>query len=251
MKTRIISVMTLLAAAALPAMAQETYTGTGDADGTTADGNGFSSVVVNNDANNINFTINTTQPMASWIFYAIEIQQLGQGGSGSTALLSPYGSWGPIVGISSGENAVIDTFGTYATPYTYNSGWSAGSSVSYTAGGTGNTFASITVPLSSLGLSAGSSFYFDVVSSYTSWANGGPQGAYGALDNYGWPKMTDGTWTPWDGGTGSYDSATSPGSFFGTAATEYTCIVPEPATCVLMGMGALAMIRRSLKQIKK
>ena len=121
--------------------------------------------------------------------------------------------------------------------------------MSYTAGGAGNTFATFAVPLSSLGLSVGSSFYFDVVSSYNSWANGGPQGAYSALDNPGYPEMTDHTWTPWDGGTGSYDSATAPNSTFGTAATEYTVeAVPEPATCVLMGLGALGMIRRSLRR---
>jgi hypothetical protein len=250
MKTKpyIIPVVTLLTLAASPVIAQETYYGTGDIDGPTAyyDGAGIGSVVVNNDANNIDFTINSTYSMASWIFYAVEIQQVGLGASGSTALVNP---WGPIVGISSGENAVIDTYGTGATPLLYSGGsWVQGTGVPYTAGGTGATYASFAVPLSSLGLSVGSSFYFDVVSSYTAWANGGPQGAYAALDNSGWPEMTDSTWTPWDGGTGAYDSSTSPGSFFGTAATEYT-VVPEPSTCVLIGMGALAMIRRLRRNV--
>jgi hypothetical protein len=246
----ILPVMTVLTLAALPAMAQELYTGSGVADGSPTDGAAISSVLVNNDANNISFTINSVNPQASWNFYAVEIQQVGQGGSGSTALLSPFGSWGPVVGISSGENAVIDTFGSYATPYMYSGGWSAGANVNYSAGGTGSTFTTFAVPLSSLGLSVGSSFYFDVVSSYNSWANGGPQGAYSALDNPGYPEMTDNTWSPWDGGAGSYDSATSPGSTFGSSASEYTvaAVVPEPSTCVLMGLGALAMIRRSLSR---
>jgi hypothetical protein len=242
MKTSVIPVISLLTLAALPAVAQETYVGTGVADGTTADGDGFTSVVVNNTANNISFTLNTSAPMASYIFYAIEIQQLGQGGSGYSGFANP---WGPAVGISSGENALINTYGTGATPMIYSGGsWVAGSGTPYTAGGTGTPSATITVPLSSLGLSLGSSFYFDVVSSYTANNDGGPQAAYGALDNTGYLPESDGKYQPYDG-SAYYDSATSPGSIFGTAATEYT-VVPEPATCVLMGMGALAMIRRSL-----
>ena len=112
---------------------------------------------------------------------------------------------------------------------------------SYTAGGTGDTFATITVPLSSLGLNVGNSFYFDAVSTYTAQSDGGPQAAYGALDNTGYLPESDGRYEPYDG-TAYYDSATSPGSTFGTSATEYTIqAVPEPAACALMGLGAMAL----------
>ncbi|MGO8836750.1 MAG: PEP-CTERM sorting domain-containing protein [Limisphaerales bacterium] len=240
MKT-IISISSVLAAltlAALPANAQVTYYGTGNANGTgAADGAGISSVVVNNDASTISFTINSTQPMASWIFYAIEIQNIG-GPVGDTGLINP---WGEHVGISTGENALINTWGSGATPGIYSGGsWTMGSGVSYVAGGTGSTFATITLPLSSLGLSLGSSFYFDVVSSY---ASPGGQSAYGALDNTGWPAESDSSWQPWLG-SNYYDSATDPaGTIFGTSATEYTIVaVPEPATLALLGGGAILLM---------
>lgn len=242
----ILSAMAALALAILPASAQTpvTYTGTGVADGTIADGNGFNSVVVNNDASTISFTLNTSANMASYIFYAIELQNVS-GPVGYTGFVNPFG---PAVGISSGQNAVIDTYGSGATPYTYSGSWVAGSSVSYAAGGTGTPSATITVPLSSLGLSIGSQFYFDVVSTYTSIQNGGPQAAYGALDNTGYLPESDGLYQPYDG-VAYYDSATSSGTTFGTGATLYTVQpVPEPATCTLMGLGALFVIRRVLRR---
>jgi hypothetical protein len=240
MKT-ILSITSILAALALimlPAKAQVTYFGTGNVNGNSAaDGAGISSVVVDNDASTISFTINSTQPMASYIFYAIEIQNIG-GPIGDTGLVNP---WGEHVGISTGENALINTWGTGATPGTYSGGvWTMGSGVSYVAGGTGSTFATITVPLSSLNLSVGNSFYFDVVSSY---ANPGGQSAYGALDNTGWPAESDSSYKPWLG-SNYYDSATDAGgTIFGTSATEYTIVtVPEPATLALLSGGAILLM---------
>jgi len=243
--TTILPIISLLAVAALPAAAQQTYAGTGEADGTTADGDGISSVVVNNNASSISFTINSSAPMASYIFYSVEIQQVGQGGSGYTGFVNPFG---PAVGISTGENAVIDTYGNGATPYVYSGGsFNTAGGIPYAAGGTGTTSATITVPLSAVGLALGNSFYFDVVSGYTSVVNGGPQAAYGALDNTGYVPESDGQYQPYDG-VAHYDSATSAGTTFGTAATEYT-VVPEPSTCALIGLGALAFGRRSLRRI--
>ena len=129
---------------------------------------GIGSVNINNTANTISFTINSTQPMASYIFYAIEIQRIGAP-IGDTGLVNP---WGPRIGISTGENALINTYGTDATALTYNGSWATGPSVSYAAGGTGSTFATMTFALSDLGLNVGDSFYFDVVSTYTSGTRG-------------------------------------------------------------------------------
>jgi len=227
--------------AVLPAKATQTFTGTGNVNGGgAADGAGIGSVVVNNDANNITFTINSTQAQASYIFYSIELQIIGQAGSGDTSLLNP---WGEHVGISTGENALINTWGTGATPGTFSGGvWTMGAGGSYAAGGTGSTFATMTVSLSSLGLAVGNSFYLDVVSSY---ASPGGQSAYGALDNTSWPAETDGSYQPWLG-SNYYDSATDAGgTTFGTAASEYTVVgVPEPAACALLGLGSLLMIVR-------
>jgi hypothetical protein len=254
MKTHIIPVLTVLALATLPATAQQTYLGTGDSDGPSAwqDGAGITEVDINNTANNITFTIDSNDPQASWIFYAVEIQQVGLGGSGYSGFANPYG---PAVGISTGVNAVLDTVGNSSglsgNAYTFGNSSTPTSSLwipSFVPGGTASSF-SITVPLSSLGLAVGNSFYFDVVSSYTSPAG---QAAYGSLDASGWLPESDNNWAPWNG-TSYYDSvlgiSNGNDTDFGTAASEYTVVgVPEPATCVLMGMGALAMIRRSLRR---
>ncbi|HEU5396087.1 MAG TPA: hypothetical protein VFV81_02900 [Verrucomicrobiae bacterium] len=249
MKT-ILSSLSLLALVVFSARAQTTYTGTGDALGSSVnDGAGISSVVVNNTASDITFTINSTQAQASYIFYAIELQVIGQAANGDTGHLNP---WGPEIGISTGENALINTYGTGATALTYSGGsWVAGPSVSYDAGGTGSTFATMTFSLSSLGLNVGDSFYFDVISGYTSQQNGYGQAAYGALDNTGYPAESDGLYQPWqpNGYASYYDSATATGTTFGTSATQYTVQpVPEPATCSLLGCAALFAVRRLFRR---
>jgi len=245
MKT-ITSLLSVLVCVAISsAMAQSTYTGTGHANGTTADGDGISSVVVNNDANNISFTINSTVNQASYMFYAIDIQIVGQASSGYTGFSNPiFSSGGPALGISTGENAVLDESGGTFNAYTFGGTWTQNASGSVAAGGTGNTFATITVSLSSLGLSAGNSFYFDTVSTYTSWANGGPQSAYGALDSVGgYPAESNGSYQPYNNDN-YYDSATdAAGTTFGTAESLYTVTpAPEPTACALMGLGALVMM---------
>ena len=250
------SVVAALTMAMLPAKATQTFVGTGNALGASpADGAGISSVVVNNDLNNITFTINSTQAQAAWIFYAIDIQIVGQAGSGYTTLANPIWAGGPAVGISTGENAVLDfnnngASNTGGIAFKYSGGsWAAGSSISYDAGGAGFTFTTLTVSLSSLGLSVGNSFYFDAVSTYTSWQGGYPQSAYGALDSVsGYPAETDGSYSPWNGNAVPtyYDSATdASGTTFGTAASEYTVAgVPEPISSAFLGLGALLVILR-------
>jgi hypothetical protein len=237
------SVAFALALAVLPAGAT-LYSGPGTSlGGSLGDGAGISSVDVESTASTLSFTINSSQPQQSYIFYAIELQIVGQAGNGYTGFSNPFG---PAIGISSGENAVIDTYGTGATPYLYNAGWVEGSTVSYTAGGTGDYYSSMTVPLSSLGLSAGNSFYFDVVSTYTSWANGGPQAAYGALDSTGYPAENNGSYVPYDNNT-YYDSATDATSTFNSGASLYVVAAPEPATWSLLGLGIVGMVGRLLR----
>jgi hypothetical protein len=237
----LVSTMTVLAVSS--AMAQVTYTGTGNSLASSpADGGAISSVAVNNDANNITFTINTTAAEASYIFYSVELQIVGQAGNGSTSLVNP---WGEHIGASTGLNALINTWGTGASALTYSGGsWTQNASGSYAAGGTGFNYVTITMPLTSLGLSAGNSFYFDVVSTY---ANPAGQSAYGALDSVtGYPAESDNSYQPWNGSSAPnyYDSANAgaSGSTFGTAASLYTVTaVPEPATCTLIGLGMLVV----------
>lgn len=247
MKTIALLVAALTALAVSSATAQITYTGTGGSLGSSpADGGAISSVVVNNDANNLTFTINTTAAQASYIFYSIELQIVGQAGNGSSSLVNP---WGEHVGASTGLNSLINTWGTGASALTYSGGsWTQNASGSYAAGGTGSTFATITLPLASLGLIAGNSFYFDVVSTYSSPSG---QSAYGALDSVtGYPAESDASYQPWLG-SNYYDSANAgaSGSTFGTAATLYTVtVVPEPAACTLVGLGALVAFGRAMRR---
>jgi PEP-CTERM motif len=231
----------------LTAKAQVTYTGTGNANGGGANGEGISSVVINNNASDITFTINTSAAQSQYVQYFVLMQYVGQGASGSTAVLNSAGAlngWGPSLGISTGENAFAATYNTGATPAYYSGGvWTQGSGVSYDAGGTGDNFLTFTVPLSSLGLSVGSQFYFDVVSSYP---NAAGQSAYSALDSVGgYPAESDSSYEPYLG-SNYYDPVTdAAGTTFGSAASMYTVsAVPEPATCALLGLGGLLTIMR-------
>jgi hypothetical protein len=209
----------------------------------------ISSVVVTNDANNLNFQINLN-PAASigpsanhFANYEIGLQMNG-GAGGQTLINGTFGTapadgnpYGNAVGISTGENYFIGSFlagSTYsggAQLYGYSpAGWTQiGSTATLTQVNTVTPSLSFSFPLSGLGLGAGNSFNFDVWSTF-----GSPQSAYDALDNNGEGPGA----APYSGGT--YDSATVPGSVLAT----YTVSVPEPASMALLGGAGLMMLRR-------
>jgi len=229
---------TCLAVTALSAtLAHATvYTGSGVADGNGAnDGGAFSSVAINNTASTITFTINSTVSMASYIFYSIELHT---GPGGDTSLMNP---WGPHVGMSTGVNALVNTYGTGASALTYNGSWTQNASQNYDSGGTGSTSATMTFSLTSLGLSPGQTFNFDVVSSYT---NPGGQAAYGALDNAGYLPESDNSYQPWLG-SNFYDSATSSGS---TLNSYTVAAVPEPSLAAMFGLVGLVLAQRASRR---
>jgi hypothetical protein len=236
----ITSVVAALTLAMLPAKAQTTYTASGNSDGSGE--TAFTTVVVSNNANNIFFNINTVGTESTYVEYLVGIQENG-GTGGQTLINSTYGTgttaagnpWGNPVGISSGENFFIGSYLGYgggAQLYQYSSvgGWSQ-IDTSALVGGSGTTSTTFTFSLSDLGLSVGSSFNFDVWSTYS-----GAESAYEALDNPNYPSGT-----PWSGDT--YDSATADGSTF--SSTIYTVeAVPEPAASALLGLGLVFAIRR-------
>ncbi len=214
----------------------------------------ISSVVINNDANNLTFQINMN-PAANigvnhFANYEIGIK-IGSGAGGQTAINGTFGTgvpaagnpYGNSVGISSGENFFIGNFldspgnfsgGAQLYSYAAAAGWTQiGSTAPITEIYTGTPSSTFSLPLLSLGLSSGSSFQFDVWTTF-----GSPQSAYDALDN---PNIPPGT-APYSGGT--YDAATAAGSSLAT----YTVTAPEPATSALMGLGVLVMLGRRFRR---
>ena len=190
----------------------------------------ISNVVVTNTATDITFqinlnpTANLTHVDGSGNFdrhygkYQLGFQT---GPGGNTAIVNNYGNQ---IGISSGVNYSLlgwaDNIPTPAAPGDPPQGYDAtfhwnGSGWDAVAGFGSSPFVdtptlitdtsiSYTVPLAALGLSAGSTFQFDV---WTTFAGGG-QSAYDAL---GKATLTTDPGTPYGTAT-PYDSATSPGS---------------------------------------
>lgn len=193
------------------------------------------SVVVTNDANNLDFVINlrsTSQIVNNtneqYGLYEVGLQT---GPNGSTAVLNPYGA--PI-GISTGMNYWLAawTNQTVGPPDTGDSQLYAYSGGAWNlAAGNGtnspyiptpvtltDTSVQISVPLSSLGLSPGNTFNFDVWTTYGSTPGvSTPPAAYDALDSDA-AATRDPNYQPWV--PTPYDSATAPGSTFST--TTYT-----------------------------
>jgi hypothetical protein len=225
----------------------------------------ISTVAISNDGVNIYFTI-TMNPYANigtsgtnsdyYASYEVGIQTNG-GAGGQTAINGSYGTgdptvgnpWGNAIGISSGMTYFM---GSYLAGPSYSGGaqlfsYSSAAGVGWTqigatapitevtSDGSGSpppASVSFAFPLASMGLSLGSSFNFDV---WTTYGNPGGQGAYDALDNNGTGSAT----APYSGGT--YDAATATGSTFAT--TVYT-VVPEPTSLALLGGAGLLMMRR-------
>ncbi|HUB27860.1 MAG TPA: hypothetical protein VL992_20720 [Tepidisphaeraceae bacterium] len=196
----------------------------------------MSSCIISNGASSLNFLI-TLNPAANiitnnYVNYEMGFQMNG-GVDGQTLVAGSYGTdptdvnpYGQQVGISTGENYWIGA-------YCGGSGYSGEANVysfDTVAGWTYQAFSDLdetnntiffSLPLSAFNLTAGSTFNFDL---WTTFGNPGGQSAYDALDassnlnnipNYSPYSNANvaGSPTP-------YDSATEPGSLFST--TDYT-----------------------------
>lgn len=224
MKTvsRVVSITAVLAVAMLSAKAA-TYNdpgGIGDFTG----GSAFldmSSVDVNNDANNLYFTVNLggDPTTASWANYLVGISENLYGGVGGDLSTSTYGE--PIQMSVGGLDYFVGGYPYYGTGELLiwdGSAWSSGSGPTSSETTSSVT---ITVPLSSVGLSGGQSFTFDV------WTQSSGNSVLDAL--------SDGVSRTWN--NNPFDT--------GANALSYTVSsVPEPVTSALLGLGTLLMILR-------
>jgi hypothetical protein len=211
---------------------------TGDLnDGTVGDNfTGFThldiaSVEVSNDATDLSFSITLVGDIQAtdWGKYMIGIST--NNSTGDTA----GNGWGRPISMSpDGMDYWIGTWvdsGNGAEQYAWNSGgpsWDLkeatynGPPDNDISMGTTQFTATVSVPLANLGLGAGDMFWFDVYSS----GGGGGDSAVDALSS-SVPSIT--TWG------GPFNS---PGD---SGLSKYTVVIPEPASLVLLGLGALAV----------
>jgi PEP-CTERM motif len=217
----ITSVLAALAVVALPARATNYLDATGDFTGGVG-ALDITSVSVVNDATTLTFTINLAgDPTAqTWYNYYIGISENLFGGVGGN--LNGTGGWGHNFQMSTGGmDFFIGSWGTGASLLTWDgtSAWTA------TGGGTGSqntTSVTASVPLSALGLSAGNSFTFDVLTADT--------GSDTGLD-----ALSDSVPRTW--GNASFDT--------GANALTYTVVpVPEPTTLALLSGGVILLVVR-------
>jgi len=191
----------------------------------------ISSVQVTNDATNLTFKINLTGDIAAANFGNYHIGfDTAPGGKTTTGV-----AWGNPFGISSGMDYWLGSwvnFGGGSELHQYTGDGTSnvwGPTLAGTAVTPAQFSTTITIPLAAMGLVNGSTFKFDVWSTY---GQPGGQSAYDALSNPG-VAVAD----PWNGT--AYDS--------GTRVSTYTVSVPEPAligACLAICTMTLASRRR-------
>jgi hypothetical protein len=184
----------------------------------------ISSVEITNDATSITFKINVAGgvPSSNWGKYAIMIDSVAGGDMTSNG-------WGRSVGMASGMDIWLPSYidsDNKNQLWTYSGGWSTmgANDVSNTVGANSIEF---TRSLSSLGLSIGSTFLFDAMTT----GGGGNDSAWDLLSK---SVVND---SDNDGVTGWSENTTS------TSQLSYT-VVPEPGSFLALGLGALALMRR-------
>ena len=195
-----------------------------DASGDFTGGNSdldIASVSVANDATTLTFTINLVgNPQNNnWYNYYVGVSENLFGGVGGN--FNAPGGYGKNIQMSAGGmDFVLASYPAFAG---YDLKTWNGASWNQASGTASEDSTSVTIPvaLAALGLSAGNSFKFDVWTSDT--------GADTVLD-----ALSDGTARSWN--SNPFDT--------GQNALSYTVTqVPEPTSGVLLGMGALILVR--------
>ena len=193
----------------------------------------ITSVEVNTTATDLIFKINLAGDPSSptdWGKYLIGIDSVAGGDTVGNG-------WGRPISMSSGMDYWVGSWadsGNGVQVFGYSGSWSQIGAAGTFAGGpavpglaiTKNTSSvTITAPLSLLGLASGSSFTFDV---YTSGGGGGDS----AVDALGNPGQTIANW----------------GDPYNSGGLVKSFTVPEPSALALIGLGSLALVRRSLRR---
>jgi hypothetical protein len=189
------------------------------------------SVDVNNTATTLSFQINLrgdpTNP--NWGKYLVGIDSKPGGDPAGNGWARPIG-----MNFPSGMDYFLGSWadsGTGAELRAWNGAWSL-QDATYSPNpdnltdSYNNSSVTLSFNYAGLGLAPGSTFAFDV---YTT-GGGGTDSAVDALAN---PNPTIVNWSD------NYNS--------GTQVVFYT-IVPEPATCLLLGLGGLVLIRRTIRR---
>ena len=203
---------------------------TGDQAGTGTEVMDITSVNVTNDATNLTFQVTL----------AGDISQAGVSDFGNYHIgfdtapggkTTPGVAWGQVFGMGSGMDFWIGSwvnFGGGAELHQYTGDGTSndwGPTIPGTTVTLGQFSTTITIPLAAMGLSSGSTFTFDVWSTY---GQPGGQSAYDALSN---PALA--VPEPW---TGAPYSA--------VLVSQYTVIIPEPAALGSLSLAGLALLAR-------
>jgi hypothetical protein len=221
----ILSTLITMSLVTLPASAAIYTDATGDFSPSFGnDGLDISSVSVVNDATTLSFTITTVgAPNAqTWYNYLVGFVTPALPGSGGNA--NATGGWGTDIQMSVGG---MDFFlGAYPGFSGYDFKTWNGSAWTTTSGASSASATQVTfsVPLASLGVSAGDTFKFDV------WTQSAGNSVLDALSDSTIRGFQN---NPFDTGAN---------------ALSYTVAVPEPTTGALMGLAALAMFSRAVRR---
>lgn len=233
MKLRVAGLGVLIAVSAWA----DVYTdSTGDIDAGLSDGSGtldILSVEVTHNTTDVMFSLTLGGDVSTtdWGKFMIGIAAGGTGTTTGNGWSRPINLDSPIGGMDFWIGSWVDSGGG-AQLFSYNgSSWDLGTLGSWSFTGGTQSALDYSVPLATLGLGEGDTFYFDVYSS----GGGASDSAIDALSN---PNVSVTAWAQ------TYTSSTG---LTGLSSYEIPAI-PEPATLSLIALGALSALALRRRQ---